>query len=116
MKRFVFRILSVFFIILGIIGIFLPVMPTVPFLLAALYFAANDPAVKNFLYTTPMLREYLDYSNGKKPLSMIQRIASITLLWLSLAVSFFLIDILWCRIILIGVGIGVSIHLLLIGK
>lgn len=51
---------------LGIIGAFLPVMPTTPFLLVALWaFSKSSPRLQHWLYNHPRygktLREWFDY-------------------------------------------------------
>ena len=56
MVRSLRNILAVICIILGLIGAFLPVMPTVPFLLAALGLASDSPRLKKFLDSNPVCK------------------------------------------------------------
>ena len=111
MKAVIYHILAVFFIILGIIGIFLPVMPTVPFLLAALYLAADSPAIKNFMQNNRLLKHYLEVCRGDYKMSRVQFLGALILLWGSLIISGLTIPIWYCRLILLAAGIGVSYHL-----
>ena len=111
MKALIYHILAVFFIILGIIGIFLPVMPTVPFLLAALYFAADSPAIKNFMQNNKLLKHYLAVCRGEYKMSRGQFHGSLILLWGSLVISGLAFPIWYCRLLLLAVGLGVSYHL-----
>ncbi|MBE6367969.1 MAG: DUF454 domain-containing protein [Lentisphaerae bacterium] len=112
MKQLIYRILAIFFIILGIIGIFLPVMPTVPFLLAALYFAADSPRLQYFLHHNILLKNYVECCQGKHVISKTQCRIALVLLWLSLIVSAILVQIWYCHLILLTVGLLVSWHLL----
>ena len=111
MKALIYHILAVFFIILGIIGIFLPVMPTVPFLLAALYFAADSPAIKNFMQSNKLLKHYLAVCQGEYKIKPLQFYGALILLWSSLIISAAAIPVWYCHMILLTVGAGVSYHL-----
>lgn len=54
------------FLLLGLIGLFLPVMPTVPFLLVAAWAAARcSPALNEWLHTHPRFgRQLCDWRDG----------------------------------------------------
>ena len=117
MKRFFYRILSILCIILGIVGALLPVMPTVPFLLAALYFAADEPAIQDFINSNKYLKKYLDRYQGKQPFPIFEKITVICGLWCSLSISGFLLrnKIHW-QIVLAVIGLAVTIHILRLKK
>ncbi len=54
MKRKAYACLAAFFLMLGVIGIFLPVMPTVPFMLAAAWAASKgSPKIHAWLHNHP---------------------------------------------------------------
>lgn len=111
-KKFFFGLglLCVFF---GICGIFLPLLPTTPFLLlAAFLFAKSSPRFYRWLTGNEYLNSYLlSYRYGLGvPVPVIRR--SLLLLWVTLLLSGLLWDNLYYRLLLLAVGIAVSIHLL----
>lgn len=115
MIKKIYIILAYFCIGLGITGIFIPILPTTPFLLAAiyLYMRSSKSGVKMILrnkYLSPYVASY--FSKNGIPLRILLR--TLILLWLTLGVScFFVRDNLYLEILLLTVGIGVTVHLFL---
>ncbi len=116
-NRLVKRVLiiaGIFFVGLGIIGIFLPILPTTPFLLlAAACFARSSKRFYNWLLNNRWFGNYIkNYREGKGvPLKV--KVLSISLLWIAIIFSaFFWVSILFAKFILILVAIGVTIHIL----
>lgn len=112
MKHLLFVILAWFFLLLGIIGILLPVMPTTPFLLAALYFAAESPQVQKFINGNPLLKKYVEGFQGREPLPPKIKYASLAMVWISLSISFYFSTSAVTHGILLLVGIILSIYFL----
>jgi len=85
------RFLAVFFIVLGIVGIVLPILPTVPFLLLATWAASRGwPALEQRLlahsHYGPMIRRWRErraVPRQAKWFATIGMAASSTLLWFS---------------------------------
>jgi uncharacterized membrane protein YbaN (DUF454 family) len=94
---------------LGILGIFLPLMPTTVFLLlAAACYARSSERFHRRLVEHPWLGPYIQKERGMTPR---QKAVSIAVLWLSLlATMWWVADAWWLRLLLIGVGLGVTIH------
>ncbi|MEE9594782.1 MAG: YbaN family protein [Candidatus Hydrothermarchaeales archaeon] len=114
LRRWVLIIAGTFFAGLGFLGIFLPILPTTPFLLlAAACYAKSSKRLYNWLLTNRWFGNYLkNYREGKGvPLKV--KILSISLLWITITYSVvFIVHIFLLRIILTLVAIGVTIHLL----
>ena len=101
-------------VILGTIGIFLPVIPTTPFLLlAGACYMRSSEKLHNWLLENKWLGPYIrDYYEGKG-IPLRAKIVSVSLLWLSLIISIvYFIDIMWVRIFLLGVGLAVTVFIL----
>ena len=104
---------GIIFVGLGILGIFLPILPTTPFLLlAAACFARSSKKFYDWLLNNKLFGDYIkNYQEGKGvPLKV--KIFTISLLWITILFSVFLIiQISWVRVILIIIAIGVTIHI-----
>jgi len=107
---------GIIFVGLGILGIFLPILPTTPFLLlAAACFARSSKKFYDWLLNNKLFGDYIkNYQEGNGiPLKV--KIFTISLLWITILFSVFLIiQISWVRIILIMIAIGVTIHIITI--
>jgi uncharacterized membrane protein YbaN (DUF454 family) len=107
-------IAGTFFIGMGIVGIFVPMLPTTPFLLisVALY-ARSSKRFYDWLINNKFLGIYIkNYREGKGiPLKI--KIFAITLLWITIGCStFFAVDIFWVRMILGIIAIGATIYII----
>ncbi|GCF85414.1 hypothetical protein GSbR_20140 [Geobacter sp. SVR] len=98
----------------GVVGIFLPLVPTVPFLLlAATCFARSSERFHGWLvkhsHLGPLVRDYL--SGAGIPLRA-KRI-SIGTVWVSFPFSIFLFaEALWLKFLLLAIAIAVTLYLL----
>jgi uncharacterized membrane protein YbaN (DUF454 family) len=99
---------------LGVLGIFLPVLPTVPFLLLALAcFARSSEQFYNWLldhaHLGPIIRPYI---NGQG-MTRASKVKAIALVWASISLSaFYLVELDWVRWLLILISCGVTLYLL----
>jgi len=105
-----------FFLIIGIIGIFIPILPTTPFLLlSAACYARGSEKFYNWLINNKWLGEYIkNYQKGRGiPLNI--KILAISLLWITIVFStIVVVSIYLIQIILIIIAIAVTIHILTI--
>ena len=112
-----FYLISGFLLVtIGVIGIFLPFLPTTIFLiLASICFLKSSPKANEWLRNHKILGGYIDNYQNKKGLTRNAKITNIITLWISISLSaFFLTDELYIRIILLAIAIGVTIHLVMI--
>ena len=101
-------------VVLGVIGIVLPLLPTTPFLvLAAALYARSSPRFHDWLLSRKHLGEYIRAYQEGRGMSAGAKASSLTLLWLTLGSSaLFAVEILAVRLLLLAIGLGVTTHLL----
>ena len=114
--RYLLIVAGTIFLGFGIIGIFLPILPTTPFLLlAAACYARSSKRFYNWLMNNRWFGTYIkNYREGRGvPLKV--KVFTISLLWITILASvFFIISNFLIEIILIIIAIGVTIHILTI--
>jgi len=112
--RWVLIIAGTFFVGLGVLGIFLPLLPTTPFLLlAAACYVRSSKRFYNWILNNKWFGNYVKNYQEKKGVPLKVKILSVSLLWITIIFSaVFIVHILFVRIILILIAIGVTIHIL----
>jgi uncharacterized membrane protein YbaN (DUF454 family) len=106
-------IVGVLAVLLGIIGIFLPLLPTTPFLLLALAcFARSSQRTHTWLLSHGVFGEYLrNYEEGRGIPARAKALA-LLMMWTSLAYAAWRYDAVWLRLLLLLIGSSVSVYLL----
>lgn len=98
---------------LGAVGILLPILPTTPFLLVSAWsWLRSSDKLYRWLIRHRVLGTYIRNYLIHKAVTRKARRLAIGFLWFGLGVSFWLVDSIHVRIVLIVVGVAVSIHLL----
>jgi uncharacterized membrane protein YbaN (DUF454 family) len=103
-------------VIMGVIGIFLPVFPTTPFLLlAAMCYMRSSERLYRALLKNRICGSYIrNYLEGRG-MTIRAKILTLSLLWIVIVVTIYLTaSSIWIIPVLLIVGIGVSVHILLI--
>ena len=101
-------------LVLGIMGIFLPLLPTTPFLLlSAALWMKGSPRMYDWLthhkHLGPYIRNFREY----KAIPMRAKVLSVALVWITLLYSaFFLFENPWMRTAFIALAAGISWHIL----
>lgn len=97
----------------GIMGMFLPVLPTTPFLLLTAYcFLKSNKGLYDKLLAHKVLGPYITNFIKHKTISKRHKAYILSTLWLTIGLSIYLVSILWVRLLLLAIAIGVSIHIL----
>ena len=98
---------------LGIIGIFLPILPTTPFLLlAAFCYAKSSEKFYYMLLNNRYLGNYIKNYREQKAVPMKIKISSISLLWITILISAFcFIENNIIRGVLILIASAVTFHI-----
>ncbi|MBR5135607.1 MAG: YbaN family protein [Rikenellaceae bacterium] len=112
--KIAFIIIGTIAFVLGIIGIFLPLLPTTPLLLlaAALYFRSS-PRLYNWLLNHPYFGSYIRNFRECHAIPLHAKIVSVGLLWLTMGYCIVvIIEPLWLRIALGILAAAITIHIL----
>jgi len=112
--RILLIIAGTFFVGLGIVGIFVPVLPTTPFLLlAAACYARSSQRFYGWLLNNKWFGSYIRNYLERKGVPLRVKVVTVTLLWATIGSSVaFVVEILVVKLILVLIAIGVSIHIL----
>ena len=112
--KIILTILGLLSLTLGVIGIFVPLLPTTPFLLlAAACFFRSSKSLYEKLINSKHLGQYIrDYRENKR-IPLRAKVFSLTLLWASLIYCIFFVanGTFWLQILLAIILIGVTIHI-----
>ncbi|NLW07625.1 MAG: DUF454 domain-containing protein [Clostridia bacterium] len=112
-KKYVLISLGSISLALGVIGIFLPVLPTTPFLLLASYcYLKSSQHLYNWLINHRLFGTYIYNYITYRAVTKSTKIGTLIFLWLTLLISMSIIDSLHIRIFLLLIGAGVSLHLM----
>ena len=99
---------------LGVIGIFVPLLPTTPLLLlsAALYFRSS-PKLYDWLLNHPRLGTYIRNFREHRAIPLRVKIVSVSLVWLTIGYCIIaVVEPLWLRIALALLAMAITIHIL----
>lgn len=114
LKRILLIISGTLCVILGVFGIFLPVLPTTPFLLlAAMCYARSSERFYQGLMNSPWFGKYIKNYREGKGIPLRQKVVTIFLLWLTIGhVVGFVVSLWWLKVVLLGIATGVTIFLI----
>jgi len=113
-KRGLYFTFGTVFLILGGVGVFLPILPTTPFLLlsAACYFKSSE-RMHHWMLNNRLFGDYLrNYSKGKG-ISSKAKLFTISLLWVLITFSMiYAVNNIIVQLVLTSIAIGVTIHVI----
>ena len=111
--RVAYIVLGTVSLVLGVVGIFVPLLPTTPFLLLTAYcYSRSSTKYYNWLISQPRLGKYiLDY-NRDRTIPFHVKVISLSLLWASiLYCTVFVLDNILLRLTLLAIVGGVTVHI-----
>lgn len=99
-------------LLLGIVGIFLPVMPTTPFLLlASACYLRGSERMHRWLMNQRYLGPYIRNFQAGRGIPLRVKVIALTTMWASILVSMWLVPIPWVRALMLVPAVIVSIYL-----
>jgi uncharacterized membrane protein YbaN (DUF454 family) len=111
-KKYLLLITGTIALLIGIVGVVLPVLPTTPFLiLAALCYLRSSTRLYLWLIRHKILGPYVHNYMTYRAVFKKTKIATMILLWATLLVSILVVDNLHIRLLLLVIGLAVSIHI-----
>lgn len=99
---------------LGVLGIFLPLLPSTPlFLLAALCWAKSSRRFHQWLLHNRFFGGYVRDYLENRGMTGRQKLFSLVTLWGTILASVLLFaEALWVKLLLLGIALAVTLHLL----
>lgn len=118
MRKKIFIIVGIISVLLGTVGIFIPILPTTPFLLLASFcFSRSSEKLNQKLLHNKFIGSYIyDYVENRTML-VSNKIITLSLLYVGILTTIFFTDNnLYLDIVLLIIAIVITIHILLIGR
>lgn len=112
-KKYVLITLGTITLSLGVIGIFLPIIPTTPFLLITSYcYLRSSKSLHTWLLKHPILGRYIKDYLEHRTVSRKIKVVALGTLWPSLVFTIFQIPLVSIKILLAIIGTMVSLHII----
>lgn len=103
-KKAVYVILGLLFVIIGAIGAVLPILPTTPFLLAAsFFFARGSERFNKWFLSTQLYKNYLESFVKSRSMTIKAKVRILTLSTTMLIIAIYMISNIYARIAIICV-------------
>ena len=111
--RYVLLAIGWLSVALGVIGIFLPVLPTTPFLLlAAACFMRSSKRFYLWLVNHRQLGPWIVVYLEGQGIPLKGKVYAIGLMWLSIGLSCYLVPLFWARAFMLTSAVVVSLYIL----
>lgn len=108
----IYLLAGIISLLLGLIGAFLPILPTVPFiLLAAFCFARGYPPLYHWLRDRSIFAESLQDWERERAISRSSKRKALTMIVLSFALALYFAPSVWLKLLLLIIGISVAIFI-----
>ncbi len=111
MKKYLWIVLSLFFLGLAFLGAFLPLLPTVPFLLLAVFCASQgSERLERKIRESSFYRKHLETYVEERSLLLPTKIKILSFASIFLALAFYFSKFFWARIIILVFWISKMIY------
>jgi uncharacterized membrane protein YbaN (DUF454 family) len=112
-KKWLFVLAGLLFLGIGAVGVFVPLLPTTPFLLlAAACFLRSSDRLYQWLMNHRIFGNYIRNYREHRAMSLPSKVLVLTLLWVTMSYAIFkVVTILAVQILLLFIAIGVTIHI-----
>lgn len=109
-KQILYITFGTIFLGLGTLGIFLPLLPTTPFwLLTSWLYLRSSEKLYNRVMANKYFGSYMKNFIEDRAIPLRAKIMSVSLLWITITCSaLFFVNIIWVKILLFCIAIGVT--------
>lgn len=114
MKKYILITVGSVVLALGIVGIFLPLLPTTPFLLlAASCYFNSSPRLYEWLLSRKRLGGYIRNFRENRAIPLHAKIISVSLVWMTLLYcAVFVVSHIALRLLFVLLATGITVHIL----
>jgi uncharacterized protein len=111
--RAVFVVLGTLFLAIGIVGIFVPLLPTTPFLLlASACYLRGSERMHRWLLSHGRLGAYIRAYEEGRGIPLRAKLVALAMMWASIGYGVYRFAYPWLQVALLLVAAGVTIYLL----
>ncbi|MFA5563974.1 MAG: YbaN family protein [Candidatus Caldatribacteriota bacterium] len=108
-------VLGTVFVGFGVVGIFLPILPTTPFfLLAAASYARSSERFYYWILHNRWFGNYIKNYREGKGISLTVKLWTIFALWFTILLSVFIVDDYYVKVLLLFIAAAVTLHIVTI--
>lgn len=112
-KKYILIAVGCLSLVLGILGIFLPLLPTVPFLLLTAYcFARSSDRLYQWLINHKTFGSYIYNYQTYRAITRKTKVMAIAFMWGSMGISMSLLPSVYICLLLLFLGMGVTFYIL----
>ena len=98
---------------LAVLGLFLPLLPTTPFLLlASACYVRSSERLHGWLMGNRLLGGYIRNFKERRGIPLRAKVTTVVLLWLPLLYSVYRLDLFWLELLLVVMGLAWSVLIL----
>lgn len=113
--KIVLTILGLLSLVLGVVGIFLPLLPTTPLLLLSAWcFIRSSTKLYDWLLNHPYLGKYIRNFREHRAIPLRVKVLSVAMVWLTIGYCIFVIvsEHLWAQLLMFALAAAVTWRIL----
>jgi hypothetical protein len=114
LSKWLLASLGVLALMIGLVGVVVPLLPTTPFLLlAAACFVRSSDTLYNRLLSNRLLGGFIRDYREQRGVTARAKITALVVLWGVIGyTALMVVDLIWVRVLLATIAIAVTVHLL----
>jgi uncharacterized membrane protein YbaN (DUF454 family) len=115
LKRGILIVFGTFSLGLGLIGIFLPIIPTTPLLLlAAACYSRSSTRFNNWLLNNRLFGSYIKNYREGRGMPIVAKIFTLSLLWITITISSIMLGNILISFFMLMIAVAISTHIIML--